>query len=296
MPKNLREANDLQMNMPIDEQKIIEYYDSTEIDYKLLWDLNQSMAVHLGYWDQKTRNLPQALQRENEILAEMAKIQKSDRVLDAGCGVGGSAIFLAKKFGCRVVGITLSQKQVESAIRNAKRHGVENLTAFHRMDFTRTSFGDEEFDLVWAIESVCHADDKKEFIREAFRILKRGGRLIVADGFAAKNYYNEPGAAQMQKWLNGWAVNFLETIRNFEGYLSEVGFKNISFSDVTKNVMPSSRKLYLYSFPGLVFGKIAELLKIRTKTQMANIVTAYNQYKALKTDLWKYGIFYAEKT
>ena len=71
------------------KQKIIAYYDECEPDYKVIWDLDKSLAMHYGYWDGKVKNLRDALRRENEILAQKAHIKESDLVLDAGCGVGG---------------------------------------------------------------------------------------------------------------------------------------------------------------------------------------------------------------
>lgn len=283
------------MSSGITQQQIIDHYDSCDIDYRLIWNLDKSGAMHFGYWDETVKNFPQSLERENEILAEKAKIKGSDVVLDAGCGVGGSSIFLAKKYGCKVIGITLSKRQAGQAAKNAERNGVANNTEFLVMDFENTTFPDEKFDVVWAIESICHANNKKKFIDGAFRMLKRGGRLVVADGFAVKENYDENEKNIMQKWLSGWGVNFLETIKNFERFLQDVGFQKISFSDITDHVMPSSKRLYKYSFPAMFFGKIAEFLKIRTKTQTGNIIAARYQHIALQKELWKYGIIYAEK-
>lgn len=283
------------MSSEISQQQIIDYYDSCDVDYRLIWDLDKSGAMHFGYWDETVKNFSQSLERENEILAEKVKIKGSDVVLDAGCGVGGSSIYLAKKYGCKVIGITLSKRQAEQAAKNAERNGVANNTEFFVMDFENTTFSDEKFDVVWAIESICHANSKKKFIDGAFRMLKRGGRLVVADGFAAKENYDENEKNIMQKWLSGWGVNFLETIGNFEKFLQDVGFQKISFSDITDHVMLSSKRLYKYSFLAMFFGKIAEFLKIRTKTQTGNIIAARYQHIALQKELWKYGIIYAEK-
>lgn len=179
------------MNNRISSQQIINYYDSCDIDYRLIWNLDRSYAMHFGYWDEKVKNFPQSLERENEALAEMVRIKSSDVVLDVGCGVGGSSIFLAKKFSCKVIGITLSKKQVEQATRNAERSGIANNTEFFVMDFENITFSDCKFDVVWTIESVCHANNKKKFIESVNRILKPGGRLIIADGFAVKENYND---------------------------------------------------------------------------------------------------------
>ena len=283
------------MSNGITHRQIVDYYDSCNIDYKLIWNLDRSYAMHFGYWDEKVKNFSQSLERENEILAEMAKIKGSDVVLDAGCGVGGSSIFLAKKFGCKVVGITLSKKQAEQAIRNAERNGVESNTEFLVMDFENMTFPDKTFDVVWTIESICHASNKKKFIEGVNRILKPNGRLIIAESFAVKKDYEDKEKGIMQKWLSGWGINFLETVENFKKYLANTGFQKISFLDITDYIMPSSKRLYKYSLPVMFFGKIAEFLKIRTKTQTGNIVAALYQHKALLKKLWEYGIFYAEK-
>ena len=99
----------------------------------------------------------------------------------------------------------------------------------------------------------------------------------------------------MQKWLSGWKVNFLETMENCERFSKDIGFHKASLMDVTNNVMHSSVRLYRYSFPAMFFGKMAEFLKLRTKTQTGNIIAARYQHTALLGGLWKYGIFYAEK-
>ena len=292
---SLRHKEKVMSKLAISKSQVIKYYDACQGDYALLWHLGKSQAMHCGYWDESVRSLPEALKRENEILTEIAKIKKTDKVLDAGCGVGGSAIFLAKNIGCHATGITISKKQVRTAQENAKKAGVENLTSFIDMDFENIKFPDKSFDVVWAIESVCHADSKQQFIQEAYRVLKPGGKLIIADGFATKENYTGKDQRNMRKWLDGWSVNFLETQDNFNKFLRDIGFKKITFKNITDNVMRSSKRLYYYSLPALFFGKIAEILHLRSKVQTKNIEAAHYQHKTLSDGTWKYGIFYAQK-
>lgn len=275
--------------------EIVEYYNTCETDYRTFWDLDRSMAMHAGFWDHRTTTLHEALARENEVLAEMAEIKSHERVLDAGCGIGGSSIFLAKHFGCQVTGITLSDHQVQVATANAKKHGVEALVNFETMDFCRTRFPDATFDVVWGLESICHADDKFLFVKEAYRILKKGGRLIMADGFGMKESYTLKEKYGMRQWLHGWGVESLDTQQAFRRYLKDSGFSDVSYSNVTDNVMPSSKRLYWISFPALVFSKVGEWVGVRTKVQTQNILAAYYQYTTLKSGLWEYGIFCAHK-
>jgi cyclopropane fatty-acyl-phospholipid synthase-like methyltransferase len=128
------------MNTPVSEaaitvrdehlQMIANYYGSTQVDYDLVWHANEVGALHYGWWDDTTHNLKEALQRENEILADKANIQKGEHVLDAGCGVGGSSVFLAGSRGADVVGITVSPLQIRLAKERARREGVESNTSF----------------------------------------------------------------------------------------------------------------------------------------------------------------------
>ena len=83
--------------------------------------MNNSLAIHYGYWDKAVRSFPESLIRMNQVMMIAADIKPADKVLDAGCGVGGSSIFLASTLGCRVTGITLSYRQVNRAIENAKK-------------------------------------------------------------------------------------------------------------------------------------------------------------------------------
>ena len=278
------------------KQQIINYFDHAEFDYSLVWNLRKSQAMHYGYWDKSVNNLHEALKREDEILAQMVNIKRGDRVLDAGCGVGGSAIYLAQKYGCHVTGITLSKRQVETAKKNAKKSGVSDKTEFLAMDFEKTTFANNEFNVVWGIESICYADSKKRFSKEAYRLLKKGGQLIIADGFATKNKYETEAEEKIiSKSNSGWKLKSIETADKFKLFLKQSGFKKISFSDITDYVMPSSKRLYRMSAPALPLGKITQLLKIRNEYQTGNVEAGYYQYKGLVKGMWKYGILQAYK-
>src|SRR5829696_3923595 len=90
-------------------ERIVQYYKESENAYKDSWDLNNSLAIHYGYWDDQVRTFPGSLIRMSEVMMETAKVKKGDRVLDAGCGVGGSSVLLGSRLQGRVTGITLSE-------------------------------------------------------------------------------------------------------------------------------------------------------------------------------------------
>src|SRR5206468_3719870 len=83
----------------------------TQCDYTWFWMSSDSLAMHFGYYDETVRTHDASLLKMNEVLARYAQITSHDHILDAGCGVGGSAIWLARIFGCQVKGITIVPEQ-----------------------------------------------------------------------------------------------------------------------------------------------------------------------------------------
>ena len=108
--------------MTFTRKDIVDYYENSEISFKLVWDLNHSLAIHYGYTDEKAKTFRQSLMRFNEVLAEQVGISQHDHVFDAGCGVGGSSIYLAKNFGCLVKGATICPHQAKAAVKNAQKN------------------------------------------------------------------------------------------------------------------------------------------------------------------------------
>ena len=276
-------------------EKIIEFYNKCEFDYKLIWRLNRYYAIHYGFYDEKHKTHGEAVINFNRVLTEIAGIESTDRVLDAGCGIGGSSIWLAKNVHCNVVGISITPEQVEKAKKLAEENGVSNLTNFYIQDYNKTSFPDKSFDVVWGLESICYAESKKMFLQEAWRVLKDGGRLIVADGFLNKKPSSKKEEYYFNNWLEGWAVSNLTSINEFKNYLKNTGFQNIMLRNVTKNVMPSSKRMYLATIFSYPLAKAMELLGLRTRVEMKNMYSAFYQYSCLKKGLWAYSIFCAKK-
>ena len=278
----------------INEREIVDYYDHCQIDYSLVWQLDEVMCMHYGYWDDTTPHHRAALQLMNKKVAQAAELRPGQYVLDAGCGVGGPSIFIAGA-GCQVEGITLSARQVDTCRENAKKFNLQDKINFSQQNYLATSFADNTFDVVWAIESVCYAWDKLDFTKEAYRVLKPGGKLVVADFFSQPVSEGSPDAKLMAKWTNSWAIKSYATVDRFTKDIASAGFDNIDQRDITENVKPSIRRLYLSFFPGLVTTTVAQWIGMRNKVQAKNTWSTYYQYKAHHKDLWRYFLFSAQK-
>jgi tocopherol O-methyltransferase len=270
---------------------IVRYYDECYWDYRTSWLDGSNLAIHYGYWDEHTLSHGQALLDMNRHLADTAAIQPGARVLDAGCGIGGSALWLAEQRGARVTGITLSAEQVGHARRNAAKRGLSERADFQVADFCATPFEDESFDIVWGIESICHALDKQAFIREAHRLLRPGGRLVCSDGYALKREFTEREWTIVRTCLDGWQIPNLATPDEFRGYLETSGFRDIRFADITPNILPASRRLRQTALLTYPMQKIMGWLKLRTPAQTGNFYTALNQYHIFAEGMGCYGVF-----
>jgi len=286
------------MNKRKHYQDIVDYYVGSEIAYKEGWDLTKSMAIHYGYYDDKVGSFTQALVRTNEVMSEVADIKESDFVLDAGCGVGGSCIYLSQQIGCDTTGITLTPRQVELAQNNAEKYNVADKTTFEVKDYTDTNFPNNSFDVVWALESVCHAIRKEDFISEAYRLLKPGGRLIMADYFMAKENLTEQDQVVLDNWFEGWSLPHLDTIDRLKNQIETLNMRIVHKEEATDKIMNSANRMYYLAILSKIYTKMMALIGIKWKNR-ANVLNAqgaYWQKKALNRGLWKYQIVCAVKS
>lgn len=142
-----------------------------------------------------------------DLLLERSKLPRGSRVLDVGCGIGGTSRYLANKQGCSVTGITISGQQVKLAkdlstkevgsvdgkaeksaftsLRNGSVRFLE-LDAEKMGDFFTALDTQVSFDCIWISEAMSHLPDKELFFRNASILLATGGKLVVADWFKAE--------------------------------------------------------------------------------------------------------------
>ncbi len=274
---------------------IVTYYDACYWDYRFAWANSRNLALHYGYWDSGTRNHSESLLRMNQTLAEQIGITKSDYILDAGCGLGGSAIWLAENYGARVHGITLSEKQVDHASRSAQKRGVTGRVKFQSADFCRTPFDDASFDVVWGLESVCYAVHKENFVQEAYRLLKKGGRVVIADGFAKRREFTEKEWNLVVTCLNGWSVPNLATADEMKRYFKDSGFNEIDYRDLSGYTLRSAKHMHRTALMTYPLERISRVLGLRTEVQTANYLAGLYQYQLMKNGISGYGMISAVK-
>ncbi|MFO0547549.1 MAG: methyltransferase domain-containing protein [Polyangiaceae bacterium] len=242
------------------KQKVERYYQETTKPSYLVW-AGSALGLHLGLSPNDQEDLtasPEgtraALDRTilamNEALADAAAIGPGARVLDAGCGVGGSSIWLARERKARVIGVTLDAGQVEIARDFAKRKAVDNVQ-FERADFAATPFENGSFDVVWNLESLCHAQDQRGYLAHARTLLREGGRFVCGDFFRGR------GGRECDLMCEGWVLPALGSVADLAAALDDAGFIEIEVVDLTRRVYPSARVMRAMAFSELVKLEIA---------------------------------------
>ncbi|WP_372479875.1 cyclopropane-fatty-acyl-phospholipid synthase family protein [Halomicrobium sp. HM KBTZ05] len=272
-----------------------QYYTDTHDLYQESMDTNDHASIHYGYFDREHTSRETAVQNMNRVLANIADIDKDDRVLHCGCGIGGPATWLAKNRGADVVGININEMQLSKAEHLAEKRGVTDQADFRYDDHTEMeTIEDDSIDVVWGLEAVCYAEDKRDFIEQARRVLRDGGRLVVADGYMVRDHLSVREKTLMRKWLDGWKVPNLAHVDEFEEGLHEYGFSNVEMHCNDENVMPFSRGTFLRSFPRYAKAKLGQLRGEVSQTEVDHIVGCHYQYRALRKGLWSHQTAYGE--
>jgi tocopherol O-methyltransferase len=274
---------------------IAEYYGTTFNHYKRWWNLKGSLSYHYGIREPGIKSFAAALENTNRVLMNIAQIKGTDKILDAGCGVGGSAFFLNREKNSVVVGISLSDKQINFAREWTKKMKLSEKLSFKVMDYMKTNFEDESFDVVWACESVCHAPDKGAFFKEAFRLLKKDGRIIMSDFFLTAEGQKDT-RSWIKKWGDAWSVSNFLSCTDVEKNIKSAGFTNIQLMDYTPNIKRSSKRMYYASLLGAVPSELYNRFHPKvSRFAKTHYKCGYYQYRALKRNLWKYLIILAMK-
>ncbi len=144
-------------------------------------------------------------------LIELCHIKRGRYVLDIGCGVGITSCYIAKKLGCKVVGVDISEKMIDWSNERAKREGVEDRVEFRVGDAQSLPFEDNLFDVVIGESIIVFVEDKRRAINEYVRVTKPRGYIglnevtwirIPPPTELVEYYYRSTGAKPVT--FDGW--------------------------------------------------------------------------------------------
>ena len=161
------------------------YYDSSEADafYKNIWG---GEDIHIGLYRSDDEPIADASRRTVERMADhLVGIGEASRVLDLGAGYGGSARYLAERFGCRVTCLNLSETQNALNRQLTENAGLTDRVRVIHGDFENVPEPDDSFDIVWSQDAILHSGNRIRVLDEVRRVLADGGQFILTDPMQA---------------------------------------------------------------------------------------------------------------
>jgi len=198
-----------------------------------------------------------------EELIELCHIGKGKYILDVGCGAGVTPTFIAKRYGCRVVGADISEGMVERSKERAKREGVADRVEFRVADAQDLPFEDDLFDAVITESATAFPQDKQKAVNEYARVTKPGGYV----GLNESTWLKVPPPPEVVAWASqdlGASVKPL-TSAEWVGLLEGAGLREIVVRTFEINVRDETRGiLQRYGCTGML-GVLCRTLSLYAK-------------------------------
>jgi tocopherol O-methyltransferase len=211
------------------KERIIHHYDELSPYYRDIWGVH----IHHGYWKIGTESKEEAQEQLIRELVFRAKIANNTRILDVGCGLGGTAVYLSKILGANVTGITISPTQVEIGNNLAKHCGA--YVRLLLMDAEALEI-EERFDVVWSVEAISHMSDKPACFRSMAQVLASGGTLVIADWFRSSTATPAQDREFLEPIEQAMLVPKLEVPNVYGDYITQAGLNVSYFEDLSANV------------------------------------------------------------
>ena len=229
-------------------QDIREFYDASSGLWEDIWGEH----MHHGYYGRNGNYKLDRRQAQIELIEELLlwagynehnESNVPQNIIDVGCGIGGSTMHLAQKFGSTATGITLSPVQASRAKERAVEASLDSQVRFEVANALEMPFADHTFDLVWSLESGEHMPDKAKFLQECYRVLKPGGKMILAtwchretDSLAGE--LTESEVAHLKEIYRVYCLPYVISLSEYRAIATQCGFKNLTSADWSIAVEP----------------------------------------------------------
>lgn len=221
---------------------IQQFYDRSS----LLWEQIWGEHMHHGYYGRAGTYKLDRRQAQIELIEELlnwSKVNSAEQILDVGCGIGGSTLYLSDKFAASATGITLSPVQASRAKERAIEAKLSERVEFQVADAQAMPFADNTFDLVWSLESGEHMPDKTQFLKECYRVLKSNGTLILAtwchrptNSLAGELTANEK--KHLEQIYKVYCLPYVISLPEYESIALDLGFQSLRSDDWSMAVAP----------------------------------------------------------
>jgi MPBQ/MSBQ methyltransferase len=257
---------------------LVTYYTEATRDYEA-W--SRGFNMHFGYyrWGMNPLGRERMLEEMSEQVFERLHLANSGRVYDLGCGLGAPARQLARRAPVSVTGFSIVPWQIEHAIALTREAGFEGKVRFILGDYTRLPVADASADWAYSIEAACHdrGIEKAAFLEEVARVLRPGGRVVIADGFMKRR---DPGPLWWRRALrivtDHWALECFADIKAFTETMERAGLRVVAIEDVSWRIVPSILHIPWVTLRFItreIIGKRARLNRVRWGHVLASVAS-----------------------
>lgn len=208
--------------------KIREHYDVASPYYAKLW----GQHLHHGYYETGRESKEEAAQNLIKLLVARSDLRRGSRVLDVGCGIGGSSIWLAENLGCRVTGVSLSPVQIQMATEAAAK--MTNRPVFVVDDANQLSV-EGRFDIVWVVEVLSHLSRRDDFFGKVSGLLVSGGKICEAAWMKDERLSKENEEKYIRPIEEGMLVS-LPSLAEYKGHIDDNGLRLLHYEDISARV------------------------------------------------------------
>ncbi len=252
------------------KNNIARYY--SRVGSWLVYNLVMGRSQHAGYWKDDTRTEKEAQGNYLVELDKILQVKNGMRVLDAGSGQGYIARYLADQHEAEITGITITPREVR--VSEGLSRNMKNKPKFVLGDYSKMSFPDNYFDIVYTTETLSHAVSVNNAIGEFYRVLKPGGRLTLFDyevntNAKSKNIEDSGIYQLLIDYAGGFGLN-QQNPGEISECLRSAGLFEVEEIDWTKYTMPTYERLRRIASPLRWIKPKSVMAKYFVNTVMAN--------------------------
>lgn len=220
-------------------ENIGHFYDSSTKLWLDVWGEH----MHHGYYGVDGKDKKGNQQAQNDLIQQLLEwggITAADRILDAGCGIGGSARFLARRYGAQVHGLTLSKVQAEEARAYNDKAQLGNQITIAVQDMLTITPKDGLYDMVWSMESAEHIPAKKQLMETFYEVLKPGGKLLMATWCVRETppKFSNEALKVLEKIGSLYHIPPMISMEEYKKIMADTGFVGVKSADWTVSVSP----------------------------------------------------------
>lgn len=247
-------------------------------------------TLNLGIYEDKTLSVAEGMQKTVDWMAEfMPQLDKEGHVIDLGSGYGHASRYIAKRYGCQVTCLNISEEQNKRNDQLNKESGLNSLIKIVPGDFTATPFEDNCFDAAWSQDAFFHTHAYGKVLEEAWRILKPGGEFVFMDILQAEDC--EKGALQEALARVNIHHDYLASFELYEDKAKALGFECVNIIDKSEHLLIHYSKLH-----DAVVANYEELSKKCTPSFLELSKNGLQQWvKAAEDGLFKWGLFHLKR-